>query len=101
MYISIASNLHEYLRTILKIELEKTDKDFRLNTFCFIDFANEYNTKEIIDSLNCFLNVFGRFLNELNLIPVSQGETDKFIKTNNVVSPVQLFQNLIQMIVEA
>ena len=91
-YISIASNLHEYLRNIPKIELEKIDEDFRLNAFCFIDFENEYNTKEIIDYFNYFFHVFGRFPSNLDSIKIPQGEIPKFIKTNDVISSVQLYQ---------
>ena len=88
------SNLHEYLRNIPKIEFEKIDEDFRLNSFCFIDFENEYNTKGITDSFNYFCYVFGRFLGKLNLISVPPGEIPQLIKKNDIISPVQLYQKI-------
>ena len=90
-YISIASNQHEYLENIPKIDLGRIYEDLRLNGFYFIDFENEYNTKEIMDSFNYFFYVFGKFSSDLNLITIPQGEIPKFIKTNDAISPVQLY----------
>ena len=43
-----------YSRNIQKIDLENIEENLRLNTFKFMDFENEYNSKKTIDSFNYF-----------------------------------------------
>ena len=59
MYTSVGHNLHYYWQNLPILEQESVDEDLRLNECKFIDFNNEYNQSEMINTFDSLYNNFG------------------------------------------
>ena len=90
-YYQIASNLSDALRNLPPNELDKIDKDLRLNDF-FIDSDNGNNQEEIMSAYSYFYHVLGRFSGKLDLIIIPKPDTPAFIKTDKIISANQLYE---------
>ena len=88
-YNQIASNLSDALRNLQPNGLDEIDEDLRLNYF-FTDFEN--NQDEIMSAYSYFYHAFGRFPGKLDLIIIPKPSTPAFIKTDEIISPNQLFE---------
>ena len=68
------------------------EEDLTLNHYSFIDLKNEYNTKEVMHTFDRFFFAFGRFpvINDLAIILT--GEVPSFVKSNDVISPSELYK---------
>ena len=91
LYNQITSNLSDALRNLQPNELDEIDKDLRLNYF-FIDFDNENNQDEIMSAYSYFYHAFGCFPGKLDLILIPKPDTPAFIKTDEIISPNQLYE---------
>ena len=69
---TIGEFLIEYLHNCPISKQEKIDEDLRLNTFEFLNFQNNYNSKELLNTYDFFFYKFGRFPSDLNLTKVFQ-----------------------------
>ena len=92
-YNQIASNLAEAIRNLPPNELDEIDRDLELNYF-FIDFNNEKNEEEIMNAYSYFYHALGRFLGKLDLVIIPKPDIPKFIKTDEIISPNQLYKIL-------
>ena len=92
-YNQIASNLAEAIRNLPPNELDEIDRDLELNYF-FIDFNNEKNEEEIMNAYSYFYHALGRFLGKLDLVIIPKPDMPKFIKTDEIISPNQLYEIL-------
>ena len=54
------------------LKQEKIDEDLRLNAFEFLNFQNNYNSKELLNTYDFFFYKFGRFPGDLDLTKVFQ-----------------------------
>ena len=90
-YNEVGVGTSETLRNLLREELIEIDKNLRQN-FYFIDFCNEYNDDEIIGAYNYFFHILGRFFGKQDLIIILKPEIPPFIKTQEVISPNQLYE---------
>ena len=88
----IASSLAEAIRNLPPNELHETDRDLELNYF-FIDSNNEKNEEEIMNAYRYFYHALGRFPGKLYLVIIPKPDTPKFIKTDEIISPNQLYEN--------
>ena len=91
LYNQIASNLSDAHRNLARNELDEIDKDLRSNYF-FIDFDNENNQDKIMSAYSYFYHVLGRFPGKLGLIIIPKPDTRAFIKTDEIISPNQLYK---------
>ena len=89
----IAGNLSKAIRNLPSDELDEIDRDLRLNLF-LIDFDREHNQDEIMNAYSYFYHALGRFPGKLDLSIVPRPDVPAFIKTGEVISPNQLFENL-------
>ena len=80
--------MHNYLKNLPILEQESVHEDLRLNEYEFLDFNNAYNQSELINTFDSLYYNFGRFSGDLNLISVPQVEIPKFIKSNDIISPL-------------
>ena len=87
----IASSLAEAIRNLPPNELHETDRDLELNYF-FIDSNNEKNEEEIMNAYRYFFHALGRFPGKLYLVIIPKPDTPKFIKTDEIISPNQLYE---------
>ena len=90
-YNQIASNLAEAIRNLLPNELGEIDRDLELNYF-FIDFNNEKNEEEIMNAYSYFYHTLARFPGKIDLVIIPKLDTPKFIKTDEIISPNQLYE---------
>ena len=60
LYNVVRDNLLEYSRNCPIFEQEKIDEDLRLNAFEFLNFQNNYNSKELLNTYEFFyINLVG------------------------------------------
>ena len=90
-YNQIAGNLSEPIRNLLSDELDEIDKDLRLNYF-FTDFNNENNQDKIMNAYSYFYHALGRFPGKLDLVIIPKPDVPTFIKTDEIISPNQLYE---------
>ena len=69
------------------------DKDLRQN-FYLIDFYNEYNDDEVIGAHNYYFHILACFPGKHNLTIIPKPEIAAFTKTQEVISPNQLYEKL-------
>ena len=84
--------MSEAIRNLPSDELDEIDRDLRLNLF-LIDFDREHNQDEIMNAYSYFYHALGRFPGKLDLSIVPRPDVPAFIKTDEVISPNQLFEN--------
>ena len=54
LYNVVADNLHEFLAYCPMTKRDTMDNDMRINGLSFLDFQNQYNSKEIIRAYDYF-----------------------------------------------
>ena len=81
------------MQSLPQNEFDDTDQDLRSNDIFSENLQNEINSKEMINGFNYFFYMHGRFLGNLHLITVPQGDIPSFLKTEDVTSPNRLHQN--------
>ena len=92
LYNTVGDNLLEYLHKRPILDQEKIDEDLRLNAFEFLNFQNNYISKELHNTYDFFFYKFGRFPGDLDLVKFPQDKIPKFLKTTDIISPVALYE---------
>ena len=90
-YNQVSENLAEALRNLPTNELDKTDRDLQHNYF-FIDFDSLTNQEEIMNAYSYFYHRLGRFPGRQDLIIIPKPDIPHFIKTDEIISPNQLYE---------
>ena len=57
-----------------------------------IDFNNEKKEEEFMNAYSYFCHALGRFPGKLDLVIIPKPDTPKFIKTDEISSPNQLYK---------
>ena len=94
IYAKVGAIFHQYLQKTPAPFNEKMEEDSSPNLYSFIDSKNEYNTEEVMHTFDRFFFAFERFpaFNVLAIIPT--GEVPSFVKSNDAISPSELYKNL-------
>ena len=81
----------KHLKNLPPEELIDIDKDLRQN-FYFIDFYNKYNDDKIIGAYRYVFHILSHFTGRQDLIIIPKPEIPPFIRTQEVISPNQLYK---------
>ena len=81
----------EALRNLPTNELDEIDRDLEHNYF-FIYFDNLTNQEEIMNAYSYFYHRLGRFPGRQDLIIIPKPDIPHFIKTDEIISPNQLYE---------
>ena len=93
IYANVGCVFQKYLQNASDNLIQKIQDDIRLNLFLNTYLKNEQNSNEILRYLIVFFK-FGRFpaINELTVVPT--GDVPKFVNSNDVISPSELYEKL-------
>ena len=93
IYTHVGCVFQKYLQNASDNLIQKIQDNIRLNLFLNTYLKNEQNSNEILRYLIVFFK-FGRFpaINELTVVPT--GDVPKFVNSNDVISPSELYEKL-------
>ena len=91
IYTHVGCVFQKYLQNASDNLIQKIQDNIRLNLFLNTYLKNEQNSNEILRYLIVFFK-FGRFpaINELTVVPT--GDVPKFVNSNDVISPSELYE---------
>ena len=85
----------DYLNSLPGHELHKIEHKLQINIFTFLDIKNDLNVEEIFHVFDRFYFKFGGFPDQNKLITVPNTDLRSFIKTEILISPVELYKKFI------
>ena len=93
IYANVGCVFQKYLQNASDNLIQKIQDDISLNLSLNAYLKNEQNSNEILRYLIVFFK-FGRFpaINELTVVPT--GDVPKFVNSNDVISPSELYEKL-------
>ena len=93
VYNNIAGCFEEYLNKIPTSYVEEVENDLNINLYSNIDIKNEQSPAEIFKLFDKFILNFSTFPAVDTLAIVPTGVVPSFVKTDDILSPFDLYKN--------
>ena len=89
IYANASRCFQNYLRSAPDVILEKMQDDLKFNLYSNIDFKNELNTRETLQTFDRFFFCIWK-INKLIIVPT--GNVPSFVKSSGIISPSELYK---------